>query len=102
MQTQFSFKAKMRIRKSDAAPASWHFISVPKKLSAQLRDARIGKSKHWFWEIKVEVRVWPVKRQTLLMWSKKWEEFLFPIKAVIRKQLNIVDWDELHIDMSLI
>lgn len=98
----FSFNATIRIRKNGISPASWWFITIPKVMSDNIRKEIAWQPRKWRWSIPVEVIIGYYKRSTSIFPDKKSGSYLIPIKAIVRKELNIKEWSEIHISLTLI
>jgi len=68
--------------------AGWHFVSVSKKVSYEIRE-KYGKSKRGFGSIPVVVTVGKTSWKTSIFPDKKSGTYLMPIKAEVRKKEGI-------------
>ncbi len=96
MNQGLSFQSKVWLYSGMAA---WHFITVPKDLSAQIKlesgpDQIRGM-------VKVEITVGKTSWKTSLFWDKKEAAYLLPLKADIRKKENILVGDTLSLTLKL-
>lgn len=76
--------------------AGWHFITLPKKISAEIK--KIGKS-YGAGFVKVEVVVGTSTWTTSLFPHKDSESYLLSIKKKIREKENI--WEGNHITVYI-
>jgi hypothetical protein len=83
------FKYKMRARVwLYPGPAAWHFVTLPKKQSAEIR-ALFGKSQHAFGSLPVVATVGKTSWKTSIWVDKKSGAYLLPLKADVRKKEGI-------------
>jgi hypothetical protein len=79
MQPNFQFKSKLWLYDG---PAAWHFITVPKKLSAQIKTMAL--TQRGFGSVKVEARIGKSVWSTSIFPDKS-KYYLLPIKSEVRK-----------------
>lgn len=79
--TNFSFKAKLWAWQG--GNASWYFITLPKKLSAEIRFFS-ALPKRGFGSVRVEAKIGTSVWKTSLFPSKKEGAYLLPVKADVR------------------
>lgn len=91
------FKAQVWLYPGEAA---WHFLTLPKELSQQLRFEQ-GPDFHRPM-IKVEARIGKTIWKTSIFWDKKAASFLLPLKAEIRKKEAIQVGNTLNVSLHLI
>ena len=70
--------------------AAWRFVSVPKKLSAEIRDSFEALARGWG-SLRVVVTVGKTSWQTSIFPDKKSGTYVLPLKAAVRKKENIAD-----------
>jgi Domain of unknown function (DUF1905) len=84
---QFTFSAEVW-RWQGAAPAAWHFITLPDDVAGQIKFM-IGK-RQGFGSVKVKVLIGETSWKTSLFPDKKSGSFLLPIKAEVRNAEALV------------
>lgn len=89
----FSQKAKVWVY---PGPGGWHFITLDKKLSSQIRK----KYKKGF--VKIEATIGQSTWSTSLFPHKQSSSYLLCIKASIRKKEEILPDDEVKVQIKLI
>ncbi len=102
MHQSYEFSALLRLWKSGASPASWHFVTVPKTVSEQIKQFASTQPKKWWWSVCVEVRIWFYTRQTSVFPDKASGCYLLPIKAQVRKALQIGVDDEVRVTLTVL
>lgn len=80
-----SFKAKVWLYQGQGA---WHFVSLPKRLSAQILK-NFGAYKRGWGSLRVTVSCGPARWQTSIFPDKKAGTYLLPLKAEARAQAGI-------------
>ena len=98
---EYIFQENIRVRNNGTAPASWWFITIPKDISNDIKDFSLEKPRRWWWSIKVKVMIGFIKRETSIFPDKKSWCYLLPIKATIRKELQIKEWAKLYITITI-
>lgn len=84
--------------KWDSTKASWFFVSLPQELSEEIHSG-YPKLTGGFGSIPVEVTVRTSTWKTSIFPESKMKNYILPIKASIRKEVNIEEGDTipLHI-----
>lgn len=98
----YSFQWPLRIRNNGKSPASWYFINVPKDISEAIQKKVSNRPRRWWGSVKVEAMIAYIKRKTSIFPDKKSGWYLLPIKADIRKDLRINDWDTLAVQIEIL
>ena len=73
---------------------SWHFVTLPKKQSAEIRR-RFGSTARGWGSIRVRIKVGDTEWNTSLFPTNKNTEYLFAIKADVRKAEDIDEGDRI-------
>lgn len=82
---KYSFKGKVWKYKG---PAGWYFVTLPRKLSMTIRKAH-GLSEEGWGRLKANASIGDCKWQTAIWFDSKFVSYLLPIKASVRKNINI-------------
>jgi hypothetical protein len=98
MKTTYSFKAKVWIYPGDTA---WHFVNVPKEQATDIKEKFGHMSRGWS-SLPVEVAINKTKWKTSIFRDKKSSSYLLPLKAPVRKILEIQNEDTLSITIKII
>ena len=85
----YTFKADVWRYKFDGATA-WHFITLPKDVSAQIRFLSTGKAAAWG-SLRVTAQIGKTKWNTSLFPDSKTGCYFLPVKAAVRKSENLKD-----------
>lgn len=92
-----SFKAKLWIYPGQAA---WHFITVPKKESADLKE-KYGKNARGWGSLPVSVTVGKTTWQTSIFPDRKSGTYLLPVKAEVRRKEEIEENDSITVSLKV-
>ncbi len=96
MDPTFEFKAEVWLWKAKAA---WHFITIPPKLSADIKGFDEGPRKG-FGSVPVKVTIGSTTWKTSIFPEKK-GTFVLPLKAAIRKKEGITEGDTVQVQIAL-
>lgn len=80
--------------------AGWHFATVPKAQSAQIRSKFSGAKRGWG-SVPVRIKVGETQWETSLFPEGKSGTYLFAIKAGVRKAEGIEEGDTIKAEISL-
>ena len=81
----YTFKAKVWIY---AGPTAWHFVTLPKKLAAEIQMFH-GQQKKNFGSIGVAACIGKTQWKTSIFSDTESGSFVLPLKADVRKKENI-------------
>jgi hypothetical protein len=95
MDPTFTLKSKIWLWKGKAA---WHFITIPKKLSTQIKSFDIPRK--GFGSIKVKVTIGKTTWTTSIFPSKT-GEYILPLKKEVRKKETLKAKDKVELTFSL-
>lgn len=95
---RFEMKAKVWLypgmapasAKATARQGAWHFVTVPKKTSAEIKKMFGGMSRGWG-SLPVCVAIGITSWKTSIFWDNKVGAYLLPLKAGVRKEERIID-----------
>lgn len=89
MTLDFSFKAKLWLYQGKAA---WHFITVPKDISEQIKSFAALPKRGWG-SVRVTATVGKTTWKTSIFPDSKQGTYLLPVKADVRRKesLNVDD-----------
>lgn len=88
--TNYDLAGKVWIYPS--AHAAWHFVSVPKKESSQIKKDFGTKTRGWG-SLPVEVTIGQSTWETSIFPDKRTETYILPLKAAIRRSEEIFEKD---------
>ena len=80
--------------------AAWHFISVPKRESEEIKK-NFGAAKRGWGSLPVTVTIRKTSWQTSIFPDKKSGTFLLPLKASVRKNEGIYHGDVINFSLTL-
>lgn len=94
----FEFRAKVWLYPGEAA---WHFITVPKGLSKEIK-LEFGAMARGWGSLPVSVQIGGSKWITSIFPDSKSNTYLLPVKSEIRKREKIVLGDNLQIGLTIL
>ena len=71
------------------APGGWHFVSLPKDFSKEIRKNLQWQEEGWG-RMKTVAQIGTVQWQTSIWFDTKLDRYILPIKADIRKRAQLV------------
>jgi hypothetical protein len=72
--------------------ANWHFFTIPRKESSELKEVYRGLTKGWG-SLPVEVTIGKTTWTTSIFPDSKSGTFILPIKAMVRKKEEVYEGD---------
>lgn len=70
------------------APSGWHFVSLPTKISTEIRENLKWKEEGWG-RLKATAKIGNSQWETAIWFDTKHKTYLLPLKADIRKKEKI-------------
>jgi hypothetical protein len=99
--TKELFKIKAKVWIYSHNQGSWHFVSIPKRVSEDISE-RFESAKRGFGSIKVTVTIKDISWQTSIFPdSKKSGTYFLPLKADVRKKANISEGDTISFTVEI-
>ena len=97
IQAHYTMKAKVWLY---PAMVAWHFLTVPKKESAQIRwqFAHVSRG---FGSIPVTVAIGKTSWKTSIFWDSKASAYLLPLKAEVRKKEGVKAEDTVSFTLDI-
>lgn len=80
--------------------ANWHFFTVPKKESAEIKVAYKGLMKGWG-SLPVEVTIGKTTWATSIFPDSKSGTYILPVKALIRRKESLFEGDTCIIQFNI-
>ena len=93
---KYEFSAKAYQYSSSVEMIGWTFVSLPKELSAEIREHFKHLEEGWG-RMKVTAKLGNSEWLTAIWFDTKQDTYLLPLKAKIRKQENVVLGEDLQI-----
>jgi hypothetical protein len=93
-----NFTAKVWLYNGHSA---WHFISLPKTLSAKIKKLFLGLERGWG-SLPVKVTIGESEWRTSIFPDTKTKSYLLPLKAGIRKKENLKVGDKVKVSLEII
>ncbi len=95
----FTIHAKLWLYPSDTA--SWHFLTIPKDISAKIKTAKPLTKRGWG-SVRVEAKIGKTIWQTSLFPDGKSGTYLLPVKAAVRNAEGIFPEDLVKLRITLL
>ncbi|MDR0793217.1 MAG: DUF1905 domain-containing protein [Chitinophagaceae bacterium] len=86
MKTQYQFSSKLW---QLAEAGGWYFLSLPKKLSDEIRASFKTEEEGWG-RLKATAKIGNTEWQTAIWFDTKRNVYLLPVKAGVRKKEKLV------------
>lgn len=80
--------------------ANWHFFTIPKKESAELKETFKGLAKGWG-SLPVDVTIGKTTWKTSIFPDNKSGTYMLPIKAQVRRREELFDGDSCTVSFSI-
>ena len=94
----YSFTSKLWLY--PGAQAAWHFITVPKKESALIKEKH-GKNARGWGSLPVSVSIGKTTWQTSIFPDRKSGTYLLPVKADVRRKEGIEEGDTVGVSLAV-
>lgn len=98
MEPTFKFKAEIWLWSADSK-TSWHFVTVPAKLSKQIKSFDVPRK--GFGSMPVKVTIGKTSWTTSIFPNSKDSTYVLPLKAAVRKKENLKVDDKVEVTLSL-
>lgn len=82
---KYKFTAKVW---QHSTPAGWHFVSLPLKISAEIRENLKWQEEGWG-RLKATAKTGSSEWETAIWFDTKHKTYLLPLKAEVRKKEKI-------------
>jgi hypothetical protein len=92
----FSFKGSIW---KDEGPGAWHFVTLPKKLSKEIRSIHHGSEEGWG-RLKALVKINNNSWNTSIWFDTKADSYLLPVKSVIRKKESLTCGSQIEVSLE--
>lgn len=80
--------------------AGWHFVTLPKKQSAEIK-ARFGLMKRGWGSLSIVITIGKTSWKTSIFPDKKAGAYLLPLKAEVRRKENITAGDTITFSVEV-
>ena len=84
-----------------AADASWHFVSLPRDLSEEIRDG-VDHSRPGFGSVRVEVAIGATRWRTSIFPDSKRGTYLLPVKQAVRRAEGLSVGDPATVTLTVL
>jgi len=89
--TQSEYRARARLWRWAGGKASWYFLTLPEKLSREIRLVDAGPRRIGFGSLRVTATIGDSTWQTSIFPSAELKSYLLPVKAGVRKAGKLVE-----------
>ena len=93
----FNVKAKVWLYQGEAA---WHFVTLPKKQSTEIRE-RFEGMKHGWGSLPVTATIGKTSWETSIFPDKKAGAYVLPLKSDVRKKENVKVGDTIALAIEI-
>ncbi len=97
MSHQYKFQAKVWLYQGMAA---WHFVTLPKELSAELKE-NFGDIARGWGSLPVDVKLGNTNWKTSIFPDKKIGAYILPLKLEVRKKEQVKEGDEITLILKI-
>ncbi len=87
-----TYKVRGKVWLYPGESANWHFFTIPKKESSEIKETYKGLTKGWG-SLPVEVFIGKTAWNTSIFPDSKSGTFILPIKAMVRKKEEVYEGD---------
>lgn len=94
------FKIKAKVWLYPGTTAAWHFVTLPKKESKEIKKMFGALARGWG-SLPVKVTIGKTAWQTSIFPDKKRGAYLLPIKARVRKKENFGNGDTISLFIEI-
>ncbi len=98
--TKKTYKVSGKLWLYPGESANWHFFTIPKKESAEIKEAFRGLTKGWG-SLPVEVTIGKTKWKTSIFPDSKSGTFILPMKALVRKSEGLFEGDACTVSFTI-
>ena len=95
-----NYHLKARVWLYPGETASWHFITLPQKESADIK-AKYGAQRRGWGSLPVTVTIGKTSWKTSIFPDKKSGGYVLPLKADVRKKEDISQGDMIHFSLHI-
>jgi len=85
-----TYRTRAKLWRWTGGKASWFFLTLPAKVSREIRLVDAGPRRVGFGALKVEATIGASTWQTSIFPSRQLESYLLPVKAAVRKAEKLV------------
>ncbi|MCB0448113.1 MAG: DUF1905 domain-containing protein [Gelidibacter sp.] len=71
-----------------SSPGGWHFVSLPKNISKEIRDNLKWQEEGWG-RMKALAVIEQFEWETAIWFDTKMDTYILPVKAEVRKKTNL-------------
>jgi hypothetical protein len=85
-----SYECRGKLWKYPGEKVTWYFITLPKRLSAEIKLVDAGPVRHGFGALRVDATIGGTTWTTSIFPSSESQAYLLPVKAEVRRRESLV------------
>lgn len=82
--------------------ASWFFLTIEKETGEKIRALMSLEPRRWWGSVRVRAKIGYVSQETSIFPDTKSSCYLLPVKASVRKELNLGAGDNVSVELELL
>lgn len=94
------YRTRAKLWLYSGAAASWHFITIPVKLSREIKN-EFGAMAGGWGSIRVEARIGETAWKTSIFPDKKRGAYILPVKSQVRKEESLKAGQSINLLLSI-
>ncbi len=100
MKTKKLYKIKAKVWLYPGESGNWHFISVPKKESAEIKKS-FGSRARGFGSLRVSATIGTTTWTTSIFPDSKSGTYILPLKALVRRKEGLYEGDSVAFSFAI-
>lgn len=97
--TQSVYRFRAKLWRWSAGKTAWYFITLPAKVSREVRLVDAGPRRTGFGSLRVEVTLGSSTWQTSIFPSAPLKAYLLPVKAQVRKKEGLLEGRQTNVQL---
>lgn len=99
--TQSEYRIRAKLWRWSQGKAAWYFITVPPKVSAEIRIVDAGPIRRGFGALRTEATIGGSTWTTSIFPSSGLKAYLLPVKAPVRKAEKLVEGKTVNVSLKI-
>ena len=97
--TQSVYRFRAKLWRWSAGKTAWYFLTLPAKVSREVRLVDAGPRRTGFGSLRVEVTLGSSTWQTSIFPSAPLKAYLLPVKAQVRKKEGLLEGRQMNVQL---